>query len=162
MIKPRIAGHSLHIMLVHFPSALYPMSVVCSSLYYFNGNIIAGHVAFYTMAAGAVTGWLAILFGLWDSFFVSATKTKIITTIFFHATLNGIVTILFTVWAVKAWNIYPGVNKDSELLVILKWISIALLFAGNYCGGKLLLKYHVGILKTAVDENQSRLYNHPD
>jgi uncharacterized membrane protein len=162
MLKPRIGGHPVHIMLVHFPSALYPMSVVCSSLFYYNANAVFGQVSFFTLAAGAGMGWLAMLFGLWESFFVPSAKTKIVTTIFWHATLNGIVTILFTILAVKDWNLYPEIRKDSTLLLIVKWIGIIALLAGNYFGGKLVLKYHLGVEKTSADEGQSKLFNHLD
>jgi uncharacterized membrane protein len=151
MIKPRIGGHPVHIMLAHFPSALYPMAVVCSTLYYYNGNPIPGHVAFYAMAGGTAFACLAIIAGLWESWLVPLSKTKIIITIAWHATFNGIVTIIFIVWLVKAWQVYPTVIKDSTGIIIVKWILIAVLFAGNFFGGKLLLKYRLG----SEEENQN-------
>ena len=162
MIKPRIGGHPIHIILVHFPSGLYPLSVVCATLFYYNGNTIPGHVAFYTMAGGTAMAWLAILFGLWESFLIPATRTRIITAISWHALLNGIVTILFTAWTIKTWRLYPALEKDSLLLIIFKWVALILLIAGNYIGGKLLLKYHVGISKTGIDNGPSKLFNHLD
>lgn len=144
MIKPRIGGHPVHIMLAHFPSALYPMAVACSTLYYYNGNPIAGHVAFYTMTAGTGMACLAILTGLWESALVPLSQTKIITTIVWHASLNGIVTFIFIVWVVKAWRSYPLVIQDSIGIIIFKWVLIVVLFAGNFLGGKLLLKYRLG------------------
>ncbi|MEO5564400.1 MAG: hypothetical protein ABIR18_13220, partial [Chitinophagaceae bacterium] len=106
------------------------------------------------MITGVGTAWLTIVFGLWESLLVPVHKTKIVTAIFWHASFNAIVTILFTIWAVQAWSIYPEVAQDSGLLIILKWISILVLFAGNYMGGKLLLKYHVGIPNTVIDDKQ--------
>ena len=156
MIKPRIAGHPLHIILAHFPSAFYPMSVICASVYYFTGNIICAHVAVYTMLAGTATGWMTILFGLWESWFVSINETKVVTTIFWHASFNGVITILFTIWSVKTWNYYPEIIKDSLSLMIIKWAVILLLVAGNFLGGKLLLKYHVGLPEASAPSNRNK------
>jgi uncharacterized membrane protein len=152
MIRPRIDGHPIHIILAHFPSALLPASVVCSSLYYFTGNKIAGYVALYNMIAGVGTAWLTIVFGLWESLLVPAHKTKIVATIFWHASFNAIMSIVFTLWTAKAWSAYPEVEKDSTLLLIFKWVAIGALIVGNYMGGKLLLKHHVGITKTLPEE----------
>lgn len=137
------------------------MAVVCATIFYFNNNPVPAHVAHYAMIAGVATGWLAILFGCWESAFVPLRKTKIITTIFWHASLNGAVTILFTVWAVKTWNSYPLLPKDSTLLLIGKWVAILGLFGGNYFGGKLLLKYRVG-MDSSIDKDQPQLFNHTD
>lgn len=152
MVKPRIAGHPLHIILAHFPSALFPMSVACSSLFYFSDNTWAGHAAFYNLMAGAGTAWLTIVFGLWESLLVPARKTKAIASILWHATFNVLATILFSIWASSAWNEYPDVVKDSITLLVFKWIAVAMLIIGNYFGGKLLLKHHIGITPSKPDD----------
>jgi uncharacterized membrane protein len=152
MIKPRIGGQPLHIILAHFPSALFPMSVACSSLFYFSDNIWAGHAAFYNLMAGAGTAWLTIVFGLWESLLVPADKTKAIAIILLHATFNGLATILFSIWASKAWHEYPEFVKDSTTLLIFKWIAVAMLIIGNYFGGKLLIVHHIGVTPPKSDE----------
>lgn len=154
MIKPGISGHPVHIILAHFPSALFPMSVICSSLYYFSDNDWAGHAAFYNLVAGAGTAWLTIVFGLWESLLVPASKTKVLTSILVHATFNVTVTILFSIWAAKAWKEYPDLVKDSTTLIIFKWIAVVMLIVGNFFGGKLLLKYHVGITPSKMDDSR--------
>jgi uncharacterized membrane protein len=145
MIRARLGGHPIHLMLVHFPAALYPMAAVCSSWFYVTSNPLPGHVSVYSITAGAAIAWIAALFGLWDAAFVSSKHTKIITTIAWHASLNGLVTILFTVWAVQSLKNYPELTKDSSLVLLLKWVAVVLLLIGNYFGGKLVLKYGVGL-----------------
>ena len=153
MIKPRIGGHPLHIILAQFPTALYPMSVACSSLFYFSdNNTWAGHAAFYNLIAGAGTAWLTIVFGLWESLLIPAGKTKVIANLLWHATFNGLATILFSIWASNAWNEYPDLVKDSTTLLIFKWIAVAMLIIGNYFGGKLVLEHHIGITPSKRDD----------
>lgn len=152
MLKPRIGGHPLHIILAHFPSALFPMSVACSSLFYFSDNTWAGHAAFYNLMAGAGTAWLTILFGIWESLLVPARKTKAIVSILWHATFNGLATILFSIWASNAWDEYPNLVKDSITLLVFKWIAVVMLVIGNYFGGKLLLEHHIGVTPSKPDD----------
>jgi len=152
MIKPRIGGQPLHIILVHFPSALFPMSVACSSLFYFSDNNWAGHAAFYNLMAGAGTAWLSILFGLWESLLVPASKTKAIASIVWHATFNGLATILFSIWASSAWREYPELVKDSTTLLVFKWIAVAMLIIGNYFGGKLVLVHQIGVTPSKPED----------
>jgi uncharacterized membrane protein len=152
MIKPRIGGHPLHIILAQFPSALFPMSVACSSLFYFSDNKWAGHAAFYNLMAGAGTAWLTIVFGLWESLLVPASKSKAIGSILWHTTFNGTTTILFSIWAARAWHEYPELAKESNTLLIFKWIAVVMLIIGNYFGGKLVLEHHIGITPSKTDE----------
>ena len=155
MIKPRIGGQPLHIILVHFPSALFPMSVACSSLFYFSDNTWAGHAAFYNLMAGAGTAWLTIVFGLWESLLVPANKTKAIASILWHATFNGLATILFSIWATSALHGYPELVKDSATLLVFKWIAVAMLIIGNYFGGKLVVKHHIGITSSKPEDGST-------
>ena len=52
--------------------------------------------------------------------------TKVLTSILVHATFNVIVTILFSIWATKAWKEYPD-----------------------------LVKYRVGIIPSKMDDGQT-------
>jgi uncharacterized membrane protein len=162
MMKPRIGGHPVHIMLAHFPSAFFPLAVVCSTLFYATGHEIPGHVAFYSMAAGVFTAALAIIFGIWEAICAWPVRPNVQNTILWHAALNATVTIFFLTWALKAWKTYPIVVKDSLAVMIVKWIVIGLLFAGNYFGGKLLLTYHIGMEKDKKNNNLSKIFNHFD
>jgi len=102
--------------------------------------------------AGAGTAWLTIVFGLWESLLVPASKTKAIASILWHATFNGLTTILFSIWASTAWHEYPGLVKDSTTLLVFKWIAVAMLIIGNYFGGKLVLKHHIGATPSKPDD----------
>lgn len=144
MIRARIGGHPIHLMLVHFPAALYPMAAICSSWFFYTSDPLPGYVSVFCIIAGAAMAWIAALFGLWEAAFVSLKQTKVISTIVWHASINGSVTILFTIWAVQTWKTYPELIKDSGLTLSLKWTAVALLLFGNFFGGKLVLKYGVG------------------
>lgn len=147
----KIAGHPIHLMLVHFPSALFPMDCVCSLLNFYTGNTSFYSAALYAMTGGVYLGWLASAFGAVDLFSGKMKDEKVVNTGFIHAGFNIAMLLVYTVLYSNALSNTSADPKFSGPAVILKVGLVLLMFAGNFFGGKLVLKYRMG----AEDEIKS-------
>jgi uncharacterized membrane protein len=130
-------------MLIHFPSALLPADLILSYLFYRTGNISFGSAAFYCLIAGVGLGWLAGITGFIDLVFIK-NKTALETALL-HGGINLTAVLVFSVFAYKAWNIYPQIQLPTIIVLTVKLITVVLLLAGNYFGGKLIFKHHIAV-----------------
>lgn len=62
----KLFGHPVHLMLIHFPAALFPMELVCYFIFYKTGNSSFGNASFYATFGGVLLGWVAIVTGTID------------------------------------------------------------------------------------------------
>jgi uncharacterized membrane protein len=141
----KVFGHPLHMMLIHFPTALLPMDILLSFFAYYtedNSFLTAG---FYCLAAGVISGLLAIVTGLIDGLFISKDSKEAIATAMIHGFINGTVLLFFGIFAYRSWQLYPALNMPSLSILLLKTGLVISLFVGNYLGGKLILHHHIGI-----------------
>ena len=58
--------HSPHLILNHFPSALFPVEFVFAAIGFYQQEPTFNYAAFYTLSAGVLLGWVAALAGLYD------------------------------------------------------------------------------------------------
>ncbi len=143
----KVFRHPLHIMLIHFPSALFPMDFVCSFLGFYYGKISFVTASFYALAGGVVLGALAILAGIADLITVVKDKPAAAKKILLHGGINTAVIIAYSLLAYIAFTQYPQLTADSLLKLILKGSLITFMIAGNYIGGSLILKDKIGVEK---------------
>jgi uncharacterized membrane protein len=141
----KLLGHPLHIMLIHFPSALLPMDFVCSLIAFQSGNASFAHAAFFALAGGVVLGILALITGGYDLIHVAENKPLALKTALIHGGINGTVIMVYCVLAFRAYKAFPNLTVDSIGILILKGSMVTLMIAGNYFGGSLILKHRVGI-----------------
>jgi len=141
----KIFGHPVHVMLIHFPSALFPMDLVCSIIAYANGINSFAHASFYAMAGGVVLGGMAILAGGMDLLGVAKNKPKLVVKVFIHGSINTTVVIGYSVIAFTAYKNYPQLLPDSLLMLALKGALVSFMIVGNYFGGNLVLKEKIGV-----------------
>lgn len=141
----RIFGHPIHIMLVHFPSALFPMDAVCYLLYYLNGQLSFGTASFYAVAGGVALGWAAILFGALDLIKIPGDKPLVLQKALIHGAINCMVVIVYTVIFYSLYKKYPVLPAANLALAIAKICIVGFMIAGNYIGGSLILKDKLGI-----------------
>lgn len=144
----KMFGHPLHLMLVHFPSALLPMDVVFSILGYYRKDPSFLTAAFFCLVAGVLAGIVAFVTGLFDLLRIPKEKKTATGTAIIHGFINTMVVLFFGVFAYKAWQEYPLINEPPPSAIIIKSILVLILFAGNYLGGKLIFTHHIGIKKT--------------
>src|SRR5215204_4281886 len=140
----KLFGHPVHPLFVHFPTALLPMDFVLSAIYHSTNETSYGLAAFYCLAAGVITGFLAVLTGIIDLLSIPKTNKDAWTTGLYHGFLNGTVLLVFAIFAYKTWQHYPQVSVSFNNL-LLKAVLVLTLFVGNYFGGRLLYKYHIGL-----------------
>src|SRR5690348_7948551 len=66
LLRGRIAGHPIHSMLVHFPSALFPMTLIFDVISVCIQNNCLACAAFYCLAGGLFFGVIAACAGAID------------------------------------------------------------------------------------------------
>lgn len=141
----RFFGHPLHPMIIHFPTALLPMDLVLSYLYFKTGTASFGSAAFYCMVGGAAIGIIAMLTGLLDMLLIKKEQKDALAAALFHGFINGTVIITYAILAYKAWKLYPQTPIPSVTALVVKAIAVAVLLGGNYLGGTLIYKHKIGI-----------------
>lgn len=141
----RILGHPVHVMLIHFPSALFPMELVCYALLFFTGQKSYAEAAYYAMTGAVAMGWLAVLTGALDLAKIPPYKPVVIKKALIHGGINSSVLLIYTVFVFLVSRRYPTLPEASLSLLITKFVLVAVLIVGNYRGGELILKHKVAI-----------------
>lgn len=141
----KFLGHPIHVLLIHFPTALLPMDTVLGFFGYYTQDEMFAKAGFYCLAAGVMMGYLAMIPGLTDLLKLANAKSPAVSTAFLHALINGSLILVFSVFAYKGWKAYPLTSIPSMTMLIAKSILIIILFVGNFLGGKLIYNYRVGI-----------------
>jgi uncharacterized membrane protein len=139
----KILRHPLHLMLIHFPTALLPMDLVLSYLFYRTGNESFGSAAFYCLLAGVAIGLLSGITGFID--LVMIKDKSLIGKALLHGGINLTVVLVFCVFAYKSWRLYPQIQLPTMTILAVKLITVLFMLAGNYLGGILILKHHIAI-----------------
>jgi uncharacterized membrane protein len=143
----KIFGHPVHLMLIHFPAALFPMDFICSAVGYFTNGFSFVQASLYAMIGGAALGCGAIITGTFDLPNVINEKPSVVKKALLHGSINGTVVIVYMVLAFIAFKRYPQLEPDGVAKMILKGGLITFMFFGNYLGGSLILKDKIGIEK---------------
>ncbi len=141
----KVFGHPLHMMLIHFPTALLPMDVLLSFFAYYTKDSSLLPAAFYSLAAGVIAGALALFTGIIDLLLIQKDKKAAIGTAVIHGFVNAMVVGFFAVFLYRSWLVYPQLDMPPLSTLILKTVLVVVLFAGNYLGGKLILQHHIGV-----------------
>lgn len=139
----KLFGHPLHMMVVHFPAALLPFSLACTLLHRCLGYDYLLQTAFISMAAGTVSGWVALITGLFDLIKITETKKDALNTALIHAGLNF---LFIGIYSVFTFIQYRHIQEtESMWILITKAFAIGIMFFGNFLGGQLILKYKVAV-----------------
>jgi uncharacterized membrane protein len=139
----KILKHPLHVMLIHFPTALLPMDLVLSYLFYRTGSESYGTAAFYCLVAGVGLGLLAGITGLIDLVLIKDRNAMAAALI--HGGINLTAILVFSVFAWKSWNLYPQLLTPTITTLAVKLAAVIFMLTGNYLGGKLIFKHHIAI-----------------
>ncbi|MCW3107349.1 MAG: hypothetical protein JWQ09_1855 [Segetibacter sp.] len=140
----KFLGHPVHLMLIHFPAALFPMELVCYFIFYKTGNASFSNASFYAMCGGVLLGWLAILTGAIDLIRIKNNgilQAKAL----IHGFINSTVVITYSVLAYILYRYYPNLPLATITMLAIKVALNILMLAGNYLGGNLVLKYKIGV-----------------
>ena len=149
----KLFGHPVHPLMIHFPTALLPMELLFLVMYYYEGNASFGIGAFYCLAAAVLVGLLAMVTGLIDLLNVPKKNKAALSMALYHAFLNGVIILIYAVILFREWQVYPDLESPTMSAIIFRGILILLLFIGNYLGGTLIYKHHIGIKPQVPDAN---------
>jgi len=141
----KILGHPIHIMLIHFPSALFPMDLACSIINHYTGKSGFMEASFYAVEGGALVGWLAMVFGVFDLLKVYQSERAVMKYALIHGGTNATVILIYTLLTFIQYKRYPLLEPDTAFLLIVKGLTITFMIIGNFIGGSLILKHKVSV-----------------
>jgi uncharacterized membrane protein len=154
MVIMKLLGHPIHPLFIHFPTALLPMDAALTLLYYSTGNASYYQAGAYCLWAGASIGLLSLLTGIIDLLAIPRSDKMAMALALYHGFVNGLLILIFAVIAYKAWQVFPTPLLAGTAGVAVKGFLVIALFSGNYMGGRLIYKHHVGInFKKRTDGN---------
>lgn len=141
--KGRLGGHPIHSMLIHFPSALFPMVFVFDLLALLFRDQGLVYAAFYSLAFGILTSFAAAFFGVIDyaripSKHVAWGKASL------HGLLNIIWIMLFSILFGLRARSYPNIEFASVTGMVFCFVGVVGLIFSNYLGGELIFKHKLG------------------
>jgi len=146
----KLFGHPIHSMLVHFPSALFPVSLVFDVLALLLHDVSLASAAFYMLAAGLVGGFASVIFGAIDYYRLPASHAA-----WNKASLHGLLNIiwicLFTVVLGLRMKQYPFFQIASPAELIFSTIGVLGLIFSNFLGGDLIFKHKLGFHEEESD-----------
>ncbi len=155
--RARIAGHSIHPMLVVFPLGLLATSFFFDIIRMGTGNSTFGVASFYMIAAGVIGGLAAAVFGFVDWLAIPEhTRARQVGAL--HGIGNVVVTGLFILsWIVRI----PDPGHPARGAFILSLIGVLLALVTGWLGGELVERLGVGVDTGAHFDSPSSLSNHP-
>ena len=143
ILRGKVFGHPIHVMLVHFPAALLPTAAGIDALRLFAGVPIVNATSLL-LWPGVIGGWCAVAFGIWDLLRLPPGSQQMATGLI-HGGINVTALCGFT-WVLFRLAQSSQANVHSENV----WIEIAcaiLILIGNKFGGDLLFRLGVGQIK---------------
>ena len=144
----KFLGHPLHMMLIHFPTALLPMNVVLDAIGFYKDDASFFQAANYCLWGGVLSGLVAMVTGLIDTIRIPKEKKEAVGTAMIHGVVNTTVLLFFALLAYRSWQAYPEIGRPGLNSLIIKSILLLVLFAGNYLGGKLVIGHQLFTNKT--------------
>jgi uncharacterized membrane protein len=133
----RLFGHPVHLMLVHFPVALWPAHWTLHLLADRLPPGIASIAGFWLLAAGTGIGWLAATCGASDLAAIAGREdSRLLKSALIHAAVNGTLLLAFTVLLGMEIVRYPEISHDGIYLLVEGGL-LGVLAVGNYLGGRI-------------------------
>src|SRR5688572_15849846 len=96
--------HPPHLILVHFPAALFPMEFVCAVIALYKQDPTFNYAAFYALGGGVIMGWLAVMFGFMDMVKIPDARSDVRTKALIHGSVNTVMLIGYSVLFFLKWK----------------------------------------------------------
>ncbi len=143
LARARFLGHPIHVMLIHFPAALFPFGFLMDVLAVFVRNETFAAAACYSYAGGVVLGCLAALFGAIDYFRIPAEEPawKIAS---LHALLNGIWIGAFAFICGVRLTQFPDFAQATMGQLVTVAVCVLGMAVSNHLGGELVFRFGLG------------------
>lgn len=144
LLKGKLVGHPIHSMLIHFPSALYPTTLLFDWIVYFTKNNCLNVASIYTLVLSILISVMAAIFGSIDYIKVPSSSPA-----WNKASLHGLLNILwlfiFAILLALKFKysenlIYPGLG-----ILTIETLTVCGLIFSNYLGGELVFRHRLGI-----------------
>lgn len=132
-------GHPVHVMLIHFPIALYPLSLFLDIFGFYTGDNVYLSFSQYALLGALTFSVLAMFFGIVDILKID-TKSKAWDIAAKHGGINFIIFFLFLILFIFRLKEHESVILHFSLSIIA---NTSLIFS-NYLGGELVFKYDIG------------------
>jgi uncharacterized membrane protein len=142
--KAKLFGHPIHSMLVHFPSALFPVSVAFDVLAFIFKDDGLAIAAFYTLAAGLIGGIAAAIFGAMDFYRIPSTH-EAWGKAGRHACLSILWLCLFTILFGLRIKQYPQIQLATVTELMISIAGVIGLIYSNFLGADLIFYHRIGI-----------------
>jgi uncharacterized membrane protein len=155
--KINFLGHPVHPMIIPLPLGLLSGAVMCDIIYLVEGNPNWGHISYWLVAGGVLSGLFAAIFGLADWLALdNGTRAKRVGG--WHAVVNVIMVVLFAI----SWFLRRGAPDRPGMVAIVLGI-VAILFGafGGWLGGELVYRLSVGVDFDAHVNSPSSLSGRP-
>ena len=141
ILQGKPLGHPSHPMFVHFPTALFPASLLFDILSWTITEPELVKAAYYNIIVGLAGALLAILTGFVDYFgMVSGSRKHRVTT--WHMLANLPLVLIFAV-SLGLRSLELDAMRTPLYIVVLSIIALPFLMVGNYFGGELV--YRMGM-----------------
>lgn len=155
-IKGRLGKHRFHSMLVHFPTGLYPFSLIMDILAATTASPEYSLAGRYALIGAVATSALAIIYGAIDFLQISPQdnawrKAGI------HALLNTTWLIIFS--SLLFYRMKHGNEIEGWTYLGIMSVSTAGLFFSNFLGADLIISHHVGITLDGIPKYEKNKTN---
>jgi uncharacterized membrane protein len=139
--RAKLFGHAVHPILVMFPLGLLLISVLFDALRLITGDKKWGTVAFWNIVAGCIGGWIAMIPGAIDWWFIPPnTRAKRIATL--HAiAADGAINLFFFSWLARRHN--P--DDPDQRALLCSALGAAVLGLVGWLGGELIERLGVAV-----------------
>lgn len=141
-MKLRLAGHPLHPMLVHFPIALWTLSVAADAGGLITRNEIWWSASFACQALGLLAAVLAMVAGALDLSSLPRGHPGMDTAVA-HLSVMGMAWLLYL--ASAALRGLPGADAPPRSAVVAGSAGFLCMVAGGWLGGRLVYRFGVGV-----------------
>jgi len=138
--RAKLLGHPIHQMLIVFPLGLLAMALIFDGVHLVTGNPYWSEIAYWMIAAGVVSGFVAAPFGFVDWLAIpSGTRAKRIGAL--HGAGNAIVLVLYAMsWAIRGAN-----PRNPGIALVFSFAGGALALITGWLGGELVDRLAVGV-----------------
>lgn len=134
--------HPIHLMAVHFPTALLLMDVIFGGVSLYLKNDALAQTAYYCLVAGIISGGLTMLTGMLDYFwYILKPRSEGAKRGLVHGAIQSCVILGFTFVTAYEYHHPVAISNPPVWVWFVKGLLILILLAGNYLGAELLFRY---------------------